>query len=240
MKRKKYLAMAVAIVAAFIIVFAIYLDKREDEKYGILLSFDDYAVDSWEKSLDLLDEYDVNVTFFVNASGPCDFCYEAKARGHEIGYHTRNHVRLTELSGQEFYIETIEDIDNFREEGFEMTSFAYPYGAYEDWMNVKLLEEYDTVRGAWVFKGYNRESISDGFVEAGSIDNLHFASDEEFRREIENMLDDLLECEEGTVASLFSHAIDYGDWCISPERLEILFQEAEERGIEFYTFHELQ
>lgn len=232
--------MIVAIVVAFTTAFAIYMDKREKEKYGILLSFDDYAVDSWEKSLDLLDEYDVDVTFFVNVSKPCDFCYEAKARGHEIGYHTRDHARLTDLSRKEFYEETIADIENFKEEGFELTSFAYPYGAYEDWMNVELLKHYDTVRGAWIYKGYNRESVSEGFVESYSIDNLHFESDEEFRKEIQKMLDDLLECEEGTVASLFSHAIDYGDWCISPERLEILFQEAEKRGIEFYTFHELQ
>ncbi len=240
MKRKKVCVMVVAIVAALATTFVICMDKREEKTYGILLSFDDYAVDSWENSLDLLDEHDVDVTFFVNVSKPSGFCYEAKARGHEIGYHTRNHTRLTELSKQEFYEETVADIENFREEGFELTSFAYPYGAYEDWMNVELLKYYDTVRGAWVFKGYNRESVSEGFVESGSLDNLHFESDEDFRREIQKMLDDLLECEQGTVASLYSHAIDYGDWCISPERLEILFQEAEKRGIEFYTFHELQ
>jgi len=227
-------------IVALIIWIVFINQKKEESKYGILLSFDDYTVESWEKALDLFDEYDVKVTFFINASEPCDFCREAQRRGHEIGYHTRNHRDLTELSEEEFYQEAIADLENFRAEGFEMTSFAYPYGEYQDSMNVELLKHYNTVRGAWVFKAYDRESISEGFVESGSIDNIHFESDEEFRREIQIMLDDLVACEEGAVASMFSHAIDYGDWCISSERLEILFQEAEKRNIEFYTFSELQ
>lgn len=228
------------IVVVVVVITIAVLRHNEENKYGIMLSFDDYTVESWEDALHLFDKYDVDVTFFVNASVPCDFCHEAERRGHEIGYHTRNHVKLTDVSEDEFYQETVSDLETFREEGFEMSSFAYPYGAYEDWMNVELLKYYDTVRGAWAFKGYNRESVSEGFVESVSIDNIHYKTDEEFRREIQKMLDDLLTCEEGTVASMFSHAIDNGDWCIQPDRLEILFQEAKKRGIEFYTFSELQ
>lgn len=229
-------AVCVVIVATMIVVHR----KQEEKKYGILLAFDDYAVESWENAFDLFDKYDVNVNFFINATEPTEFCFEAERRGHEIGFHTKGHAKLTEVSEEEFYEETVSVLDDFRNQGIEMTSFAYPYGEYEEWMNVELLRYYDTVRGAWIYRGYNRESISEGFVEAISIDNLHFESDEEFRREIQKMLDDLLACEEGTVVSMFSHGIDAGDWCISPERLEILFQEAEKRGIEFYTFRELQ
>ena len=41
---------------------------------------------------------------------------------------------------------------------------------------------------------------------------------------------------EGTVLSLYSHAIEGGDWCVMPDRLEFLFQKAQELNLKFYTY----
>lgn len=217
-----------------------YQQVMQRNQKGILLAFDDWSEDTWRKAFDLFDEYGVKVTFFINGDEPEEFCAEAQARGHEIGYHTKGHAKLTSVTEEEFYEQAIEPIENFRKKGYKLTSFSYPYGAYEDWMNVELLKYYDTVRGGFYYRGAYKEDLKKGFIESKSIDNLHYESDENFREDIIEMLDGLLACDDGTVASMYSHAIGAGDWCITPERLEILFQEAQKRDLKFYTFHELQ
>ena len=207
---------------------------------GILLCFDDYSYPTWQDNFDLFDEYGVKVTFFVNVSEPTDFCMEAIERGHEIGFHTEGHVNLKEVSREEFYEQALAPFEEFEELGYEITSFAYPYGAYEDWMNEELLKYYKTTRGAYQYAGYYKESVPGGFIEARSIDNGEFESEEEYKETIDYYLDILCDCNDGTIAALFSHAIDGGAWCISPERLEYLFQEAQKRGLKFYTFKDLQ
>ncbi len=207
---------------------------------GILLSFDDYNEKNWTEYFDLFDKYNVKVTFFVTLSEPTDFCAEAIKRGHEIGYHTAEHVNITELSEEECYQQAIAPIEVFRSKGYELSSFAYPYGAYTEQLNEKLLQYYDTVRGAYKFEVRYKRSIQNGFVESYPLDNISFKTDEEFLAKIDELLDVLINCEEGTIAPMYSHAIGEGDWCITPRRLEMLFQEAEERDLVFYTFKELQ
>ena len=213
---------------------------QQRNQKGILLAFDDYNPNSWSEHFDLFDKYGVKVTFFVNLKEPDEFCAEAVKRGHEIGFHTVGHAKLTEVSKEEFYEETIAPIENFRSQGYGLTSFAYPYGRYEDWMNEELLQHYETVRGAYHFMGYYKESLKKGFMEAYPLDNTYFESDEQFREKVEELLDVLVGCDDGTVACVYSHAISGGGWCITADRLEILFREAAERNLVFYTFQELQ
>jgi len=215
-----------------------YMEIRNQK--GILLAFDDYNEENWTKYFDFFDKYGVKVTFFVTLTEPTDFCAEAIKRGHEIGYHTAGHVNLTEVSEEEMYRQAIAPLEVFRSQGYELTSFAYPYGAYTEGMNEELLQYYDTVRGAYHFEGRYKENLQKGFIESYSLDNVHFESDEAFRAKVVELLDVLASCDNGTIASVYSHAIGAGDWSIAPERLEILFQEAEKRDLVFYTFKELQ
>ena len=78
-------------------IFALYGYRRREQRNqkGILLSFDDYSPDSWSDAFELLDEYGAKVTFFVTLSEPTDFCAEAVRSGHEIGFHTAQHVKMT-------------------------------------------------------------------------------------------------------------------------------------------------
>ena len=207
---------------------------------GILLSFDDYSAESWSDHFDLFDEYGVKVTFFVNLTEPTSFCKEAIAHGHEIGYHTASHVNLTEVTKEEFYEESIAPIEVFRKAGCDLTSFAYPYGAYQEWMHEELLKHYDTLRGAYKFEGRYKETLINGFIDSDSLDNIHYDTDEAFQTKLAEYLDALANCNDGTVASFFTHSIGEGDWCITPTRLEILFQEAQKRNLVFYTFNEFQ
>lgn len=248
---KKYRIILV-IAAIFCLIFGAYAVwkvyhhfevKRlieERNKKGILLCFDDYSYESWQNNFDLFERYGVNVTFFVNVSEPTDFCMEAIERGHEIGFHTKSHVNLKEVSKEEFYEQALAPFEEFKEAGYEITSFAYPYGAYEEWMNEELLKYYKTVRGAYHYMAYYKETVPGGFIEARSIDNGSFESEEQYQKTINDYLDILCACNDGSVTVMFSHAIDGGQWCITPERIEYLIQKAQERGLEFYTFKDLQ
>lgn len=210
-----------------------------NDQSGILLSFDDCNEENWEQYFDLFDKYNVKVTFFINASRPTDFCIKAQNRGHEIGYHTRDHVRLTEVSKEEFLKQAITPIKVFKENGCELTSFSYPYGAYSEWMNEELLKHYKVLRGAYYYELYPKENLERGFVEAKSIDNVNYDSDESFQEEIKKMLTEASQ-KKGSVVSLYSHVIDGGDWCVLPERLEYIFQKADELNLKFYTYKDLE
>lgn len=237
--KKLGIRVVIGIVLILLVVAGLFMWKQRRQRV-LLVAFDDYNEYSWRDAFDLFDQYDVQVTFFLNATEPTDFCKEAIARGHEIGYHTATHKDLKEVSKEEFYEEAIAPIEIFKEKGIELTSFAYPYGSYEEWMNEELLKHYKSVRGAYHFGVYFKADVDGGFVESQSIDNVHFESDEDFRKKIEEWLDMFCQCHEGTAASVYSHAISGGDWCVSEDRLAILFEEAAERNIKCRTFNYLQ
>ena len=100
----------------------------------------------------MFDKYGIKVTFFVTLEQPTDFCYEAIERGHEIGLHTVTHVRVTELSEEDLYEQAIKPIENFKEHGIELTTFAYPYGDFDEETNMELINYYETLRGLTVFR----------------------------------------------------------------------------------------
>lgn len=226
-------------LAAGLIAFKAHRVYVANQKV-ILLAFDDYNAQNWEEYFDLFDKYNVKATYFINASEPTDFCYKAIERGHEIGYHTLGHANLTEVSRDEFHAQAIAPIEIFRENGIELTSFAYPYGNYEEWMNEELLQYYNTLRGAWYYEVNSKGDLPHCFIEAYPLDNIYFDSDEQFRERIVALLDGFCAEGPGAVTSMYSHAIAGGDWCVTPERLEILFQEAQKRDIRFCTFKEWQ
>lgn len=232
--------LVLAAVAAGLIAYKARRVYMANQKV-ILLAFDDYNVENWREYFDLFDKYNVRVTYFINALEPDNFCYEAIERGHEIGYHTQNHVNLREVSHDEFYEQAIAPIEVFHEKGIELTSFAYPYGSYEEWMNEELLQYYNTVRGAYYYDVKWKANMQHCFIESYPLDNIYFKSDEQFREEIVALLDKFCAEGPGVVTAMYSHAIEGGgDWCVAPERLEILFEEAQKRDIRFCTYKEWQ
>lgn len=240
MKRKKAIVILGGVILALALILGgIKLYRIHDrDQCGILLAFDDYSA-NWENYFDLFDKYDAKVTFFINATEPTEFCYRALKEGHEIAYHTAGHVRLTELSEEEVYEQAIAPMEVFREKGVNMTTFAYPYGAYNEQLNEMLLEHYNILRGAYFMEINGKHQLRKGFVESLSLDNANYASQEEYEEKITQILTQLKEGK-ACVVSLYSHAISGGDWCISEDRLVFLLEKADEMGLKFYTFQELQ
>jgi peptidoglycan/xylan/chitin deacetylase (PgdA/CDA1 family) len=205
---------------------------------GIVLGFDDYYPDNWAHSFDLFDKYNAKVSFFVNAGSVSPFMHQAQNRGHEIGYHTIDHLRLPELSREQFLEQTVSRMKIFREEGIDLTTFAYPFGAYKPWMHDELLKYYKAVRGFRRFKLYTREEMKSGFIHSISIDNIRHTSEKGFRWTINKMLKAAKR--QGKIATLTSHNISGDGWGITPERLEYVLQKCREYGLTFYRYKDLQ
>lgn len=240
MKKKLFLSGVALLVVVAIGLggYKLYRIHQRDQ-CGILLAFDDYNAENWEKYFDLFEEHGVHVTFFINASEPTEFCYKARERGHEIAFHTKNHAKMTELTEEEVYEQAIAPIEVFREKGFELTTFAYPYGLYNNELNETLLEHYKVLRGAYYKELYGKHMMREGFVESLSLDNINYESQEQYEERITQILNELKGTKAGVV-SFYSHAIEGGNWCVGEGKLLFLFQKAQELGLEFYTFQELQ
>jgi Polysaccharide deacetylase len=101
----------------------------------VSLTFDD-GIDEQYAARAILAERGLNATFFVNSARigtlgfmSMDQLRDLQADGNEIGGHTLHHARLTDLPAADQRIEICDDRRALVAAGFDVTSFAYPFGA---------------------------------------------------------------------------------------------------------------
>lgn len=104
----------------------------------VTLTFDDGDADNYVVR-DVLKENNLHATFYVVSgfTGTEGFMTEAELRGlyedgNEIGGHTLSHTKLSEVRGADLRKEICQDRVNLLAYGFEVTSFAYPYGFHDE------------------------------------------------------------------------------------------------------------
>jgi peptidoglycan/xylan/chitin deacetylase (PgdA/CDA1 family) len=101
----------------------------------VSLSFDDTTADHADAAA-LLEQYGMRGTFYINSPridrpgylSLAELTAMAEA-GHEIGGHTLTHARLTDLTLDEAEAEICDDRMNLVALGFDVTTFAWPFGA---------------------------------------------------------------------------------------------------------------
>lgn len=127
----------------------------------VSLTFDDGDADNYAVRSILADN-DLHATFYIvsgftNSNGYMsdDQLRDLYNDGNEIGGHTVNHTKLEPGDSLELKREVCQDRSNLFAYGFEITSFAYPYGYYDD-------EAKQIVRDC----GYNNARIVSGGPEA--------------------------------------------------------------------------
>jgi len=106
---------------------------------GIALSLDDSGVDRWMNARPLFLQYGAHVTFFVTRYDRMSDLDKANLRtlvgdGHELQAHSVNHLHgpeYVEAHGLGAYLdeEVLPSIDILRADGFDITAYAYPFGA---------------------------------------------------------------------------------------------------------------
>jgi hypothetical protein len=123
---------------------------------GICLSFDDANIDNWYSYLDLFDEYNVKVTFYVShfdkmTTAQKQKLHEIENRGHEIAFHTLTHpnmVKKAKSVGAKTLInnEIKKGIALMKLDNFCPKSFAYPFGSNNLELSDSLLKYFKSLR----------------------------------------------------------------------------------------------
>ena len=120
----------------------------------VSLTFDDGAADNYDVR-SILAQNNLHATFYISSglTGTDDYMTGEQLRGlyedgNEIGGHTLNHVKLTEISGDDLKKEICQDYANLIGYGFSVTSFAYPFGHYDEEARQTVIDcGYDNARG---------------------------------------------------------------------------------------------
>lgn len=123
---------------------------------GVVLSMDDASVDDWFAGLDLFARYDAHLTFFVAyfpqlSDRERSELHTIAAAGHAIEPHSIKHMRAplyVEQKGVEAYLadEALPSIVALEREGFDVTTYAYPYGSRTGELDRALLGHVDLLR----------------------------------------------------------------------------------------------
>jgi len=175
----------------FLTFFSCETKKQKEEpkpyKAGVILSFDDAYVDEWFEADQALKKYGWKATFNVckiDSLGEPQIkkLLQMQKEGHEIaghGYHHYNAVKFVKKNGLDAYMnqEIYPMITSMKNKGFNVTSFAYPYGMRSDALDHALSSKFKIIRGR-AFGGEIPEKQDSYFnnskiVFAFDIDNSH-------------------------------------------------------------------
>lgn len=113
----------------------IYSVKREDKK--VALSFDAaWGNEDTQTLLEILDKYDVKVTFFMTGGWIESYPEDVKsilAHGHDLGNHSENHKHMSTISMNDCKEELMGPHKKVQElTGYDMFLFRPPYGDYNN------------------------------------------------------------------------------------------------------------
>jgi endoglucanase len=104
----------------------------------VTIQFDDGVADQFG-GLATLNEHGMHATFFVNTGVVGDSAHmtwtqlqDLAFAGNEIAGHTLTHVNLKPLKPADARLEVCLDRNNLLDHGFQPTSFAYPFGTFDD------------------------------------------------------------------------------------------------------------
>ncbi len=123
---------------------------------GIALSLDDSGVARWMNARALFLQYGAHVTFFVTRYGRMSDLDKANLRtlvgdGHELQAHSVDHLHgpeYVEAHGLRAYLddEVLPSIDVLRADGYDVTAYAYPFGARTRETDEAILEHVPILR----------------------------------------------------------------------------------------------
>lgn len=123
---------------------------RGAPRAGVALMFDDWHTAEWVDSMPLLDAYGAKVTLYVGRVPGMPATAHLQLRqladaGHDVEAHSILHLRgpvYVEEHGMAAYLhdEVLPSIDLLRAEGYEIVSYAYPFGAHTTEIDRAILD----------------------------------------------------------------------------------------------------
>jgi Polysaccharide deacetylase len=155
------------------LAFVTYADfaAGEGRGPGLALSFDDSGVPYWMMARPLFQRYGARVTLFISryASLPDDqraMIRELSNDGHDIAAHSVQHLRApsyVEDHGLRAYLddEVLPSIQVLRDDGYPVTSYAYPYGARTEELDRAIGEHVPILRSVSFAVGFAADPCPD-------------------------------------------------------------------------------
>lgn len=123
---------------------------------GVVLSLDDTSVAEWHATLPLFAQYDAKITFFISRyermfESERQMLRDIANAGHDLQAHSVNHLRgpdYVENHGLETYLvdEVLPSIAVMEADGYEISAFAYPFGARTSEIDRAILEHVPLLR----------------------------------------------------------------------------------------------
>lgn len=123
---------------------------------GVSLQYDGTYLDSWMQSREYLLKYNARATIFVTRYGRLSPERRAILRqlhddGNDLEPHAVNHLRgpvVVEEQGMDYYLdeEVQPSIDSMRDDGYEIVSFAYPFGDRTDEIDAAVAKRVQLLR----------------------------------------------------------------------------------------------
>ena len=108
-----------------------------------IITFDDGMLTQYNYAKPILDKYNFKATFYIICNSVdkenrmnWNNIQILEEEGHEIGSHSMNHKRLSKLSEEEMKYEIIQSKRCLQENGFNVTSFSFPYNDGDNNKNI--------------------------------------------------------------------------------------------------------
>lgn len=136
------------------------LSFKNGAKAAYTFSFDDGSTGQYQYTVPILDAYNIHGTFFlIGASVEAWYSTVGRVhvpqmlqmftKGHEIGSHTYNHLRLTILDDIDIHAQMSLNQAYFNSLGIHPVSMAYPYGATDERVQSIVGQYVEFARGGY-------------------------------------------------------------------------------------------
>jgi peptidoglycan-N-acetylglucosamine deacetylase len=239
-----------------LLVFLLSCGRPDSDSGGVCISFDDRTIKEWYGLQSLFEKYDAKATFFItefDSLTPQEIAILKKMEGygHEIGSHGAAHLLAEDFikeNGYDAYVQKEIDhsIASMKAAGFNVNSFAYPYGS-KYWFTDHLLKKrFKVLRGvAALPEDKNLYAFDDAFCKTGEdvVSAVSFDVNSDLTREIaEKALQRARKNKE--VLVLFGHVpadsnSAENQYSFDVALLEYILAEAKRKHLKFYTMQEL-
>jgi len=204
---------------------------------AVIFSFDDQYVNEWFAYKNLFSTYAINATFFIANPYLLDSeCVRKlkilESEGHEIACHGYNHLNsLDYTDSMDIYVEKEikPAINQLKQQGFNVVSFAYPFGKSSPTIDSVMLTYFSYIRKATynindtTIDTYNDiyiSSPSTRVTNAMGIDYNYAISLENIEKAIQRAV------QNNEILVLYAHSINSSknDYTIPPDYLEKIFE----------------
>lgn len=141
-----------------LIINILFSCNRVKDQKGIVFTFDDKYVEEWYNAKDLFSKYDIHATFFIAhpeklTESEVAMLHKLQDEGHEIACHSMNHIDAPEFlkdhSVDEYMKQEIfPAIEKMKQYGFDVKTYAYPFGKNTLESDKELLKHFKVLRKA--------------------------------------------------------------------------------------------